>query len=163
MTTARSLLVAAVLAGIGLVTVACDGTNTGAPSATETVTVAPEETPAETANPDDGGATDAANSGGSAGGQLPAAWPDQEFPIPPGVDVTARETATETGILLVGMDPGEVAAFYRDSLPAAGYEITKDSSVNLGGAKVVGMEFTGHGYAGELAVVNSTVSISLRK
>ncbi|HWM05363.1 MAG TPA: hypothetical protein VNP92_23745 [Actinophytocola sp.] len=161
MITTRPLLVAAVLAGVGLATVACDGTNNAAPPATETVTVAPDETSTPVA--DDGGTAEEANSGGSAGGQLPAAWPDQDFPIPPGVNVTARETATETGILLVGMDPGEVAAFYRDSLPAAGYEITKDTSVNLGNAKVVGMEFTGHGYAGKLAVVNSTVSISLQK
>jgi hypothetical protein len=153
MSTTHRLLVAAVLTGVGLATAACAGNGAGAGSpATETVTV---EQPAESDSPADPGAAD------HVGSQLPASFPDKDFPIPPGVRVIESQEPGEKGIVLTGMAPDEVAAFYRSALPAAGYDITKDASVGVGGVQVVGLEFTGQGYNGKLAVVSSAVAISL--
>lgn len=94
---------------------------------------------------------------------VPAAWPDSDFPIPPGVTVTERSTADTVGMLLVGEEPEKVIDFYRSALPAAGYRITEDNSVALGQLQVAGLTFTGHDYEGELTVVSDTVSVSVHK
>ncbi|MGH3879742.1 MAG: hypothetical protein ACRDSK_22165 [Actinophytocola sp.] len=153
MSTTHRLLVAAVLAGVGLATAACAGNDAGSP-ATETVTV---EQPAAAESAADPAAAD------HVGSQLPASFPDKDFPIPPGVQVIEAQEPDEKGIVLTGMAPDEVAAFYRSALPAAGYDITKDASVGVGGVQVVGLEFTGQGYNGKLAVVSSAVAISLEE
>jgi hypothetical protein len=149
----RRLLVAGVLAAAGLALAACNQGGGAAP--TQTVTVGAdgqtESTAADSGDPN------------QAGGTLPADWPDENFPVPPGVDVTARGSGAETGILLVGKSPEEVTSFYRSALPAAGYKITKDSSVGAGQVQVVGLEFSGNGYSGKIAVVNQTVSISIQE
>jgi hypothetical protein len=157
------LLVAAVLAGVGLAVAACNGDGSAQQGATATVTVAGDETPAE--EPADATADDGAagSDGAEAGVNLPAGWPDDDFPIPPGVTITGGKDANGAGIVLAGKDPNVVADFYRSALPTAGYEIVNDSSVGVGGVQVVGMQFRGNGYDGDLAVVSNTVSISLKK
>ncbi len=152
------LLVAGVLAGAGLAIAACNGAGSAESARTETVTVAPE---GQTGSPAAEEPAEPAANGGDAGNELPADWPDENFPVPPGVNVTARQSGGETGILLVGKSPEDVTSFYRSALPAAGYQITKDASVGAGQVQVIGMEFAGNGYEGKLAVVNHTVSISL--
>jgi hypothetical protein len=157
------LLMASVLAGVGLAVAACNGGGTAA-QAPATVTVAGDETAAETpAEETDGAAVSVGEDGAEAGVNLPADWPDDDFPIPPGVTITGGKDANGVGIVLAGKDPNVVADFYRSALPTAGYEIVNDSSVGVGGVQVVGMEFRGNGYDGDLAVVNNTVSISLKK
>jgi hypothetical protein len=161
---ARRLVVAAALAGLGLSVAACNSGGSAAP-ATETVTVGAEQ---DAADPADATSAEpvAEDSGASdhVGSQLPADFPDQEFPIPPGVTVqVAGEDADEKGIILAGASPDEVATFYRSALPAAGYQITDDDSVSVGGAQIVGLNFSGNGYTGELAVVNGRVIISLQE
>jgi hypothetical protein len=167
---AHRLLVAAALAGLGLTVAACSGGNSAQAPATETVTVGAEADSAgdPSAEPaaDDPAQDPAEDSGASdhVGSQLPADWPDQEFPIPPGVTVqVAGEDANEKGIILTGASPDEVATFYRSALPAAGYQITDDDSVSVGGAQIVGLNFSGNGYTGELAVVNGRVIVSLQE
>lgn len=162
----RPLLLVTVVAGLGLSVAACNGGNSAQSPEPETVTVAPEETTSEADAGDDSAATgtEAKDSGGGpAGAQLPASWPDEKFPVPPGVTVAEAQDSDEIGIVLSGVDPAEVAAFYRNALPAAGYQITDDDSVGVGGVSVVGIEFVGNGYNGKLAVVNQTVAISLEE
>jgi hypothetical protein len=154
----RRLFVAAVLAGLGLTLAACNDGGTAAP-ATETVTVG-ADSDADTANAEP--AADESGAADHVGSQLPDNWPDENFPIPPGVTVQAKgENAEGIGIVLVGSTPDQIATFYRSALPAAGYQITEDNSVSVGGAQVVGLHFAGHGYNGELAVVAGHVAISL--
>lgn len=165
---ARRLLVAAALAGLGMSVAACDSGGTAA-TATETVTVGAEQDTADSADATSAepAADDPAVDPGASdhvGSQLPADFPDQEFPIPPGVTVqVAGQDADEKGIILVGASPDEVATFYRSALPAAGYQITDDDSVSVGGAQIVGLNFSGNGYTGELAVVNGRVIVSLQE
>lgn len=153
----RRLLVAGILAGAGLAVAACNPGGTAQSAATETVTVAPEN---PTGSP---AADDSTGDGNEAAGALPADWPDENFPVPPGVNITARQSGGDTGIVLVGKSPEDITSFYRSALPAAGYQITKDSSVGAGQVQVVGLEFSGNGYSGEIAVVNQTVSISIHE
>jgi hypothetical protein len=159
---ARRFVVAAALAGLGLSVAACNSGGSAQPPATETVTVGAEQD-AATAEPAEDPAEDSGASD-HVGSQLPADFPDQEFPIPPGVTVqVAGEDADEKGIILAGASPDEVAEFYRSALPAAGYQITDDDSVSVGGAQIVGLNFSGNGYTGELAVVNGRVIVSLQE
>jgi hypothetical protein len=162
---ARRLLVAAALAGLGLTVTACNDGSSAQSPATETVTVGAEQDAADSADASSAEpAADDNDSSGHVGAQLPADWPDQEFPIPPGATVqVAGEDSGEKGIILVGPSPDEAATFYRSALPSAGYQITDDNSVSVGGAQIVGLHFSGNGYTGELAVVNGRVLVSLQQ
>jgi hypothetical protein len=159
----RRVLVASVLAGLGLTVAACNDGNAAPATETETVTVADSADSAgdtSTAEP----AADDSGVSGNAGAQLPAGWPDADFPIPPGVTVqTKGENSDEIGIVLVGSSPDAIATFYRSALPTAGYKITEDNSVSVGGRQIVGLKFDGNGYHGEMAVVTGHVVISLDK
>jgi hypothetical protein len=155
----RRWLTAAV-AGVALAGTACQATPPAAPPP-QTVTVT-----AETSTSDSPGPTTRGTGTGTGAVGLPSSWPDQDFPLPPGARVTEARDGGDTGIVLTGVEPGVVAEFYRDALPAAGYRITKDNSIGVGGVDVIGMSFTGHGYNGEIAVVSTgsdTVAISLDK
>ncbi len=161
----RRVLVASVLAGLGLTVAACNDGNAAQAPVTETVTAAADSDGAgsgdtATAEP----AADDSDASGNAGAQLPAGWPDADFPIPPGVTVqTKGENSDEVGIILVGSSPDAIATFYRSALPTAGYKITEDNSVSVGGRQIVGLKFDGNGYHGEMAVVTGHVVISLDK
>lgn len=159
------LLVAAALAGLGLALTACNGDDAAQPVKTETVTATPDQETAAPAGDDSAATADAGNANsGAAGGQLPDYWPDDNFPIPPGVTVQAKgQDADEIGIVLADGDPDTIATFYRSALPAAGYKITEDNSVGIGGRSIIGIKFTGHGYHGEMAVVQGHVAISLEE
>jgi hypothetical protein len=165
---ARRLLVAAVLTGLGLTMAACNDGGGSAQPATQTVTVGNDSGSADSASGDTTSAEPAADGGSGASGhvgtQLPDNWPDDNFPIPPGVTVQAKgQDSDEIGIVLVGSTPDQIATFYRSALPAAGYQVTEDNSVSVGGRQIVGLKFNGHGYNGELAVVTGHVAISLEE
>jgi hypothetical protein len=156
----RRVLVASVLAGLGLTVTACNDGNAAQAPATETVTVGAGSGDTSTAEP----AADDSGASGNVGAQLPANWPDADFPIPPGVTVqTKGETSDEVGIILVGSSPDAIATFYRSALPTAGYKITEDNSVSVGSRQIIGLKFDGNGYHGEMAVVTGHVVISLEE
>lgn len=159
------LLVAGAVAGLGLALTACNGDDAAQTVQTETVTAGADQETASPAADDSTATVDAGNAnGGAAGAQFPANWPDANFPIPPGVTVQAQgQDADEIGIVLVDADPDAVATFYRSALPSAGYKITEDNSVGVGGRSIVGIKFAGHGYNGEMAVVAGHVAISLEE
>jgi hypothetical protein len=159
------LLVAGAVAGLGLALTACNGDDAAQTVKTETVTAGADQETASPAADDSTATVDAGNANaGAAGAQFPANWPDANFPIPPGVTVQAQgQDADEIGIVLVDADPEAVATFYRSALPSAGYKITEDNSVGLGGRSIVGIKFNGHGYHGEMAVVAGHVAISLEE
>ncbi|MGH3756366.1 hypothetical protein [Actinophytocola sp.] len=158
----RRLLAATMLAGLGLTMAACNDGNAAQPPATETVTVNAESDSGDSATSSAEPAADDSEASGHIGTQLPDNWPDQDFPLPPDVTVQVKaDTPDETAIVLVGQSPADIADFYRSALPAAGYEITNDQSVNAPGQTIVDLDFTGQGYDGEVAVVSNHVVISL--
>lgn len=165
--TALHIFALVTLAGAGLST-ACT-VNTGAPPSVQAGSgqSSTGDQGTESAPGQDEGAGGDEGSGGAA--RLPSWWPDKKFPLPRGVTVSSvRDDADgERGIAIVGSAPEKVAAFYRKALPKAGYTITKDRRVAIGGLAAVGMEFNGHGWAGEIGAARGrgggTVVISTRQ
>jgi hypothetical protein len=92
------------------------------------------------------------------------------FPIPPGATVAARnESADGVSIRLASISADDVAAFYRQALPQAGYTILGDARIGTGGGvSVGGLRFEGHGYQGTVGSVaaglgGGTVGITLQR
>jgi hypothetical protein len=97
--------------------------------------------------------------GPAASGAQPGAGSRQEtasevmasFPIPPGATVVARNPDGDgVNIVLTSVTAEKATAFYRQALPGAGYNITRDAEVVAGGTAVTGIEFVGHGYRGSI-------------
>ncbi len=73
------------------------------------------------------------------------------FPVPGGAKVGENiSTSSEIGIMFAKVVPAKVASFYAQALPEAGYTVTSNSSSSEGGGVVV-IQFTGHGYTGEVS------------
>ncbi|MGH3762581.1 hypothetical protein [Actinophytocola sp.] len=159
------LLAAVVAAGAVATTAACQDGNTAAPETVTQVQTVTED-PAAADDTDtadtDAGDSDAGDSGGNdaAAASVPESWPDQDFPLPSAATVSASDGDTQA-FVLHATDPNAVVAFYRDALPAAGYQITTDKGVIAGGVDIAGLRFTGHGYSGKIAIVANTVTIKL--
>ncbi|HEU5471241.1 MAG TPA: hypothetical protein VFV67_11355 [Actinophytocola sp.] len=163
---AARVVATAVMTTAALAVAGCEGG--GQAAAPQTVTVVEDQNQATEDNappPAPKPQKPTTDNGGSGGATaFPDDWPDEDFPLPPGVTVTRASNARGIGIVVSGVDTVKAADFYRDALPAAGYKITKDSSVGVGGVGIVGMTFTGHGFHGELAAfagANNAVMISL--
>jgi hypothetical protein len=76
------------------------------------------------------------------------------FPIPRGAGVL--DSAVTGGGYAITLDNVTATAadtFYTAALPADGYTITQHESASGNGVSGSGMEFTGHGYKGEIATV----------
>lgn len=87
------------------------------------------------------------------------------FPVPAGAKVV------ETGAVSNGMvvifefvTPAKVSSFYATALPQAGYTITNSAVLSQSGGTVALIEFTGHGYKGDINALskypNTGVSIA---
>ncbi|ABW10298.1 conserved hypothetical protein [Parafrankia sp. EAN1pec] len=85
-----------------------------------------------------------------------------DFPIPPGATVkVGTTTGSRSTFTMEGVDSDAARAFYRQALPAAGYEITRDvgvagiaSSIEFRGKGVTGtIGAAGVGSANAIAVV----------
>lgn len=87
----------------------------------------------------------------TAGAGIPEAFPD-DFPLPDGAvasgGVTGADAQFDIVVSLQVPDTSveEVADFYRQALPAAGYEITQDVS---GGSNSV-LSIAGNGFTGDV-------------
>jgi hypothetical protein len=165
--TALHMFAVVTLAGAGMAT-ACSVTTGSPPENAQGAEPGPpgagEQGGENTPDEQEGGTSE--EGAERAGARLPAWWPDKDFPLPRGVTVSSvrDESDGERGIAITGADPEKVAAFYRKALPKAGYEITKDRRVSIGGLAAVGIEFSGHGWAGEIGAGRAgTVLISTRQ
>ena len=139
------LLLAVAVVGVATGLAGCQDGNSAAP-VTQTVTVS--GTSATSAAP--------ATATSAASGALPAGTPD-DFPVPPGTEITGRNLGGKRiDLVITGKDAGAVVGFYRSSLPGAGYTITKDTNVGIGTVGVTGVVFTGHGVEGKIALIKNT-------
>ncbi|CUU58676.1 hypothetical protein Ga0074812_12152 [Parafrankia irregularis] len=87
------------------------------------------------------------------------------FPVPPKATVEVGATAgSHSTVTMRGVDQDEVRTFYRQALPAAGYEITSDTEVR-GIANT--MAFKGHGVTGTIAAASlgsaNTITVLFEK
>jgi hypothetical protein len=83
------------------------------------------------------------------------------FPIPPGaMGVVSATNGGMVDVVLSGVDPSTLDSFYTTALPQAGYTITSNttgSALGISGAEV---QFTGHGYKGDIGDANGTIGIT---
>jgi ABC-type phosphate transport system substrate-binding protein len=77
------------------------------------------------------------------------------FPVPAGAKV-AENIAEGKQIIIMfsSVTPANVSSFYAAALPRAGYAISGNSIINEGGATEAIIEFTGHGYKGDIGAVS---------
>jgi hypothetical protein len=157
---------AVALAAVSMISAGCSVTTTSPPAAgAQSAEQGGDEGTANGSGQEAGGAGESGTD--ESGGRLPTWWPDKEFPLPRGGAVKEVNDPAdgERGIAITGVNPDEVLDFYRKALPAAGYEITKDKKVGIGGLDVGGMEFSGNGWAGEIGTLGrrNAVLISTRQ
>jgi hypothetical protein len=139
---AASVSVAACTAGI------TTASSTAAPATTAPATSAPASSHSapvarSTSTPASSGRTIAIS--GSLG----------SFPVPAGAKV-AENVAEGKQIIIFfsSVSPANVSSFYSTALPRAGYTISGNSILNQGGVTEAIIDFSGHGYKGDIGAVS---------
>jgi hypothetical protein len=73
------------------------------------------------------------------------------FPVPAGANVAENiATGQETVIIFDKITPARVSSFYAQALPQDGYTITTNSVVSQSGGTAAIIQFTGHGFSGNI-------------
>ena len=76
------------------------------------------------------------------------------FPVPAGAKVAEKvDTSQEILVFFSGISPAKVSAFYAAALPQAGYAVTGNTLIRVSGASEALIQFTGHGYTGNIATL----------
>ena len=147
----------ALVAGAGVLSVtACTAGVTTASSASS-----PATSPAATGHSATGhSASAAASSPGAApsASTVAVSGPLGNFPIPVGAKVAENVVIEkQIVILFTRITPANVEAFYTKALPQAGYTVSGSELVNEAGGTAF-IEFSGHGYKGDIAAVANFTS-----
>jgi hypothetical protein len=87
------------------------------------------------------------------------------FPVPAGAKVAENVAdGQESIVIFSSITPADVSSFYATALPRAGYAIAGNSLVSEGSGAVAFIQFSGHGYKGNIDALakfpNSGVSIA---
>ena len=87
------------------------------------------------------------------------------FPVPAGANVAENiASSQETVIIFDTITPARVSSFYAQALPQDGYTITTNSVVSQSGGTAAIIQFTGHGFTGNIDALSkfndSTVDIA---
>jgi hypothetical protein len=73
-------------------------------------------------------------------------------------------SSQETVIIFDKVTPGQVSSFYAQALPQDGYTITTNSVVGQSGGTAAIIQFTGHGFSGNIDALSkftdSAVSVA---
>ena len=73
------------------------------------------------------------------------------FPVPAGAKVAENIASSQETVIIFGMiTPAEVSSFYARALPRAGYAITANSVLSQSGSTGAIIQFTGHGFKGNI-------------
>ena len=73
------------------------------------------------------------------------------FPVPAGANVAENiASSQETVIIFDKITPARVSSFYARALPQDGYTITTNSVVSQSSGTAAIIQFTGHGFAGNI-------------
>ena len=95
----------------------------------------------------------AASSPASGGRMLSVSGKISSFPVPAGASVAENITmSNDISIMFGKVALGAVQRFYTQALPRAGYTITGNSSASEGGGVMI-IQFTGHGYKGQVSTL----------
>jgi hypothetical protein len=87
------------------------------------------------------------------------------FPVPAGANVAENiASSQETVIIFDKITPARVSGFYARALPQNGYTITTNSVVSQSGGTAAIIQFTGHGFSGNIDALSkftdSAVSVA---
>ena len=87
------------------------------------------------------------------------------FPVPAGAHVAESVASSqETVIIFDKITPARVSGFYARALPQDGYTITTNSVVSQSGSTAAIIQFTGHGFSGNIDALSkftdSAVSVA---
>ncbi len=144
----RSAALALVACAAGLSVAAC---STGSPAASSS---APSSAAAGSSAPSSaqGQSASAATFGPAIPGRmLSVKGPLGSFPVPAGAKVGENMAGGSSVIIVFGsVTPSDVSRFYATALPQAGYKVTTNSMVNKAGYKGALIEFSGHGFKGNI-------------
>jgi hypothetical protein len=77
------------------------------------------------------------------------------FPVPAGAKVAENVGASQQIIVIFSsVTPANVSSFYATALPRAGYAISGNSVISEGGGTEAIIQFSGHGYKGNIAALS---------
>ena len=134
-TCAASLSVAACTAGVTTATSAA--TSPAAPSRSASVAAA------------------ASASTAAAGRMISISGSIGSFPVPAGAKVAENIGASQQIIVIFSsVTPANVSSFYATALPRAGYAVSGNSVISEGGGTEAIIQFSGHGYKGNIAALS---------
>jgi hypothetical protein len=84
------------------------------------------------------------------------------FPVPAAAKVGENVSGGSSLLLVFGLvAPADVARFYATALPQAGFTVTSNSLVSQGGQNGAIIQFTGHGFKGNIESVAQFPGASL--
>ena len=134
-TCVASLSVAACTAGVTTATSAA--TSPAAPSRSASVAAA------------------ASASTAAAGRMISISGSIGSFPVPAGAKVAENIGASQQIIVIFSsVTPANVSSFYATALPRAGYAVSGNSVISEGGGTEAIIQFSGHGYKGNIAALS---------
>jgi glucose/arabinose dehydrogenase len=83
------------------------------------------------------------------------------FPIPSGAaGVVNSASGGVIDVVLSGVAPDALDSFYTTALPQDGYTITSNTTGSALGISGAEIQFTGHGYKGDIGDANGTIGIT---
>ena len=140
---------------------ACTAGNTTA----STITTSPAAPGSSSASSPSSAPSSASASPALAGRTIKVAGDVGSFPVPAGANVAENiASSQETVIIFDKITPARVSGFYARALPQDGYTITTNSVVSQSGSTAAIIQFTGHGFSGNIDALSkftdSAVSVA---
>jgi hypothetical protein len=97
------------------------------------------------------GSSASASASAAAGHMLQVSGKVGSFPVPTGAKIAENVASSEeTVVFFSAITPAKVSSFYAQALPQAGYTITTNSVFSQSGSTVALIQFTGHGFKGNI-------------
>ncbi len=129
------------------------------------ITTASTATTSPAAPSRSGSSASASASLAAAGRMIQVSGDVGSFPVPAGAKVAENIASSQETVVFFSMiTPAKVSSFYARALPQAGYTVTTNSVVSQSGNTVAFIQFTGHGFKGNIDALSkftdSTVSLA---
>jgi len=129
------------------------------------ITTASTATTSPAAPSRSGSSASASASLAAAGRMIQVSGDVGSVPVPAGAKVAENIASSQETVVFFSMiTPAKVSSFYARALPQAGYTVTTNSVVSQSGNTVAFIQFTGHGFKGNIDALSkftdSTVSLA---
>ena len=115
------------------------------------ITSASTAAPASSSSSSASASASASASLAAAGRMIQVSGKVGSFPVPAGAKIAENVASSEeTVVFSSAITPAKVSSFYARALPQAGYTITTNSVFSQSGSTVALIQFTGHGFKGNI-------------